>query len=69
MEDFLDDLALDELAGLKLILVQGRSPGQPMARHLIARGLVAERQGKLTLTGAGRHALVRGSPALWTLVA
>jgi hypothetical protein len=40
-----------------------------MARHLIARGLVAERQGKLTLTGEGRHALVRGSPALWTLVA
>jgi hypothetical protein len=36
---------------------------------LMARGLIAEDQGTLRLTGEGRHALVRGSPALWTLVA
>lgn len=69
MNDFPDDLSLDELAGLKQILLQGRSPGSSMAKHLIARDLVAERQGTLTLTGEGRRALVRGSPASWTLVA
>ncbi|MDR3468742.1 MAG: hypothetical protein P4M07_22670 [Xanthobacteraceae bacterium] len=64
-----DDLTLDELAGLRLILVQGRSPGAWLAKHLIARGLVAERQDSLALTGEGRRALVRGSTASWTLVA
>ncbi len=69
MNDFPDDLTLDELAGLRLILLQGKSPGSWMAKHLIARDLVAERGGALTLTGEGRRALVRGSPASWTLVA
>jgi len=69
VNDFPDDLTLDELAGLKLILLQGRSPGPWMAKHLIARELVAEREGALRLTGEGRRALVRGTPASWTLVA
>jgi len=69
VNDFPEDLTLDELAGLKLVLLQGRSPGPWLAKHLIARELVAERQGALTLTGEGRRALVRGSPASWSLVA
>ena len=69
VDDPQDDLTLDELAGLRLILVQGRSPGPWLAKHLIGRGLVAERQDRLALTGEGRSALVRGSPASWTLVA
>lgn len=69
MNDIPEDLTLDELAGLKLVLLQGRSPGSVLAKHLIARELVAEKQGELTLTVEGRRALVRGSPASWTLVA
>jgi len=69
VDDLQDDLTLDELAGLKLILVRGRSPGASLAKHLISRGLVVQRHDKPVLTAEGRRALVRGSPASWTLIA
>lgn len=69
VQDLTDDLTLDELAGLRQVLLRGRSPGQWLARELLARNLVIDDNGCLRLTLEGRRALVRGSPASWSLVA
>jgi hypothetical protein len=64
-----DDLTPEELASLKLLVTHGRLPGRGVTSDLTARGLVAESADGLALTPDGRRALVRGSPALWSLVA
>lgn len=69
VQELADDLTLDELAGLRQIVLRGRSPGQWLARELMARNLVIDENGCLQLTLEGRRALVRGSPASWSLVA
>ena len=69
MTELADDLTLDELASLKLLVTQGRLPGPFVANDLTARGLVAECANGFRLTPDGRRALVRGSPAAWSLVA
>jgi hypothetical protein len=69
VNELADDLTLDELASLKLLVTQGRLPGQFVANDLTARGLVAEGANGFRLTADGRRALVRGSPATWSLVA
>jgi hypothetical protein len=64
-----NDLTFDELTCLRLIRMQGRPSSRLTAEGLRARGLIVEDQGRMQLSREGRSALVRGSPALWTLVA
>jgi hypothetical protein len=69
VEDIQSDLNFDELACLRLIRMQGHPSSRLTAERLRARGLIVEDQGRMQLSREGRRALVRGSPALWTLVA
>jgi len=59
----------DELLALKEIRMSGRLADQGLASRLMENKIVAESEnGQLKLTATGRRVLLRGSPALWTLL-